>query len=555
MSRNIFTLSLIPALLVLVACDGSTPLDDVPAVADEPAVVTDPVVEDTPVANDQPVSAVLMARVSEDLTVALDTTTSLSAEVQLDGMAIDTAQVNWEQVSGSGMAVFGSPDQLQTSVSFDLEGSYVLRMTAEYQTLKSSDTLMVSVTLPDINEAPQVNAGANLTIVLGAGHQLKGTASDDGLPNAILSTSWSQTGGNGVATFGEQTQLHTSVTFSESGTYLLQLEASDGELVSSDRIQIVVQPDTHETDPVQASSQWQILTTVDGSKPQARHEAGGLAFNNKFYLLGGRGKRQVNRYDPETNKWENLGTPAMQMNHFQAVGWNGKIYVIGALDCCYPSESVVDRIQIFDPVTRKWSQGATMPNNRKRGSAGVVVYKNKIYIVGGSTNGHDGGEVNWFDEYDPVTDKWKTLPNAPTKRDHFQAAVVGDLLVAAGGRQTDHPNTFGNLVSSVDVFNFATGKWEQNIPNFPVPRAGTVAVSYGPEVIVIGGETAFAGAASKRVDAYNVHTRRWRQLDNLVESRHGGGAAILGHTLHVASGSKNRGGGPEIQSHEILGLR
>jgi len=132
---------------------------------------------------------------------------------------------------------------------------------------------------------------------------------------------------------------------------------------------------------------------------------------------------------------------------------------------------------------------------------------------------------------------------------------VGNRLVAAGGRQTDYPATFDNLVSRVDVYNFVTGKWETNAPNIPLPRAGTTAVAVGSEVIVIGGETALPGAASNRVDAYDVNSRRWRSLKPLKHGRHGGGAAVLGKQLHVASGNTRQGGGAETTSHEMLKLQ
>jgi len=44
-----------------------------------------------------------------------------------------------------------------------------------------------------------------------------------------------------------------------------------------------------------------------------------------------------------------------------------------------------------------------------RGAAGAVVYKDKIYLVGGNTDGHSGGFVGWLDEYDPATGDWRAI--------------------------------------------------------------------------------------------------------------------------------------------------
>jgi len=162
--------------------------------------------------------------------------------------------------------------------------------------------------------------------------------------------------------------------------------------------------------------------------------------------------------------------------------------------------------------------------------------------------------VDWFDEYNPANNQWRTLPSAPTKRDHFNAAVVGNKLVAAGGRQTDHPRTFANLVSRVDVYNFNTGKWTNGAP-IPTNRAGAMTVSHGDEIIVIGGESSQGRAALKTVEAYNVKTNKWRTLKSLKTERHSGGAAIVGNAIHVVSGNTTTGGGSETQSHEKLNLK
>jgi len=420
---------------------------------------------------------------------------------------------------------------------------------------ESTDTMQVIVSSDIVNQPPVVTAGSDATIELDEVLNLAAQVDDDGLPNDSLTGQWSKESGPGTVTFGEVSAKNTTATFDTAGEFVLRFTSNDGELSDDDSLRVTVNPTTpvSTANNINAANTWQVVSTSNGSNPQARHEAGAVALQNKLYLMGGRGQRQVNRYNPANNQWENLGVPNMEINHFQPVVYSGKIYVIGALDCCFPSESVIPSIQIFNPATNTWSQGAALPANRRRGSAGAVVYNNKIYIIGGSTNGHDAGMVNWFDEYNPANNQWKTLPNAPTKRDHFTAAMVGNKLVAAGGRQTDHPMTFANLVSKVDVYNFSTGKWTNGAP-IPTMRAGAMTVSYGDEVILIGGEASQGTAALKTVEAYNVVTNKWRTLNSLQTESHSGGAAIVGNAIHVVSGNTTTGGGNETQRHEKLNL-
>jgi len=503
-----------------------------------------------------PIDPTPIVRAPADAQVLPGEVLPLTASVTYTGQPIDIPVTQWLKLSGPGNVVFANANSVSSSASFDQAGSYVLQISVANGPHVGADTMQVTVANTVVNQAPEVNAGPDEVIPINEVLNLSAQVTDDGLPNDTLNGSWSSSSGPGTVTFGETSATNTTATFSATGDYELQYEISDGELAASDTLSVGVDAAPvvgGNGNNVNASNTWQTVSTANGSTAQARHEAAALAYNGKLYMLGGRGNRQVNRYDPATNRWENLGTPAIEMSHFQPVIYDNKIFVIGALDCCYPSESVIAKVQIFNPATKQWSDGATMPLNRRRGSAGVAVYNNKIYIVGGTTNGHDGGMVDWFDEYNPATNTWKTLPDAPSKRDHFSAAMVGNKLVAAGGRRTDYPATFQNLVSTVDIYNFATGQWSSG-QAIPTSRAGAMTVSQGQEVILIGGEIAQGSTTLKSVDAYNVNTNSWRQLKPLNTGRHSGGAAIVNGAIHVVSGNLTTGGGAETDIHEKLNI-
>ncbi|MEL6490828.1 MAG: hypothetical protein AAFQ95_12790 [Cyanobacteria bacterium J06621_3] len=92
------------------------------------------------------------------------------------------------------------------------------------------------------NQAPVVNAGADQFLTSLTAISLDGTLADDGLPNpsGMLTSTWSQISGPGTATFGNASSEDTTVDFSTFGTYVLQLEATDGELTTTDQVQITV---------------------------------------------------------------------------------------------------------------------------------------------------------------------------------------------------------------------------------------------------------------------------------------------------------------------------
>ena len=90
------------------------------------------------------------------------------------------------------------------------------------------------------NSGPVANAGDDLQLILpGDTACLVGTASDDGIPGG-LSVNWLQGSGPATATINNPAALSTSVTFPTSGTYNVELHATDGELTATDDLLVTV---------------------------------------------------------------------------------------------------------------------------------------------------------------------------------------------------------------------------------------------------------------------------------------------------------------------------
>lgn len=167
----------------------------------------------------------------------------------LDGTASDdglgspfgTLNVTWTKVSGPGTVTFANATSIDTTATFSLTGSYVLRLTATDGLLTSSDTMTVTVNAP-VNQAPVVDAGPDRTITFGQSASLDGTVTDDGLPNppGTLTRTWSKVSGPGTVTFANASATDTTATFSVAGSYVLRLTVSDGALTSSDTMTVTV---------------------------------------------------------------------------------------------------------------------------------------------------------------------------------------------------------------------------------------------------------------------------------------------------------------------------
>jgi hypothetical protein len=108
----------------------------------------------------------------------------------------------------------------------------------------ASYTLELTPTTPDPNKAPVVDAGKESKVKLPDQIILKGTATDDGLPQGKVTSEWSLVEGpqNAKVTFSSKTSLRTKVDVSEPGTYIFKLTASDSQLSAEAKVTVVAEP-------------------------------------------------------------------------------------------------------------------------------------------------------------------------------------------------------------------------------------------------------------------------------------------------------------------------
>jgi len=303
---------------------------------------------------------------------------------------------------------------------------------------------------------------------------------------------------------------------------------------------------------------WSWETLEADGEPTARHEAAFIAFKDKLYLIGGRRINPTSVYDIKTNSWSEKAASPIELHHFQPVVVKNEIFLMGAMTGPWPEEKPLERIIKYLPLSDKFVYGKRIPDERRRGGAGVAYHNGKIYMVGGIINGHMNGYKPWFDEYNPSTGEWKVLPDAPNARDHSQAIVVNNKLYTFGGRQSSRATgqDMHLTVEYGNVYDFDTGEWEEVTGDLALPtqRAGNSVIAWNNEVIVVGGESMSQKQAHDQVEAYNTRTKRWRSWPSLNRGRHGSGLAIVGEYMYTASGCGNRGGKPELTSIERIKL-
>ncbi|HEY0140201.1 MAG TPA: RHS repeat-associated core domain-containing protein [Thermoanaerobaculia bacterium] len=192
------------------------------------------------------VTVTVLKNVAPTVDAGLDGTITLPVDtLALEGTATDdglpsgsTLAVSWTKVSGPGAVAFGEASSAATSVTFTVDGEYVLQLTASDGALSASDT--VTITVIPRNEPPVVEAGQAQTIELPSVAELRATVTDDGLPRgSTLTVTWIASG-PGPVTFANPNAPVTTASFTAPGVYTLRLSANDTELTVSDEVVITV---------------------------------------------------------------------------------------------------------------------------------------------------------------------------------------------------------------------------------------------------------------------------------------------------------------------------
>jgi N-acetylneuraminic acid mutarotase len=284
-----------------------------------------------------------------------------------------------------------------------------------------------------------------------------------------------------------------------------------------------------------------------------RHEHGYVQLGDRFYLLGGRRIQPVDIFDPTKGSWTKGAPPPVEIHHFQAVPFENKIYLVGAMTGRFPTEPPLPNVYIYDPAANTWTTGPEVPDDRRRGAAGAVLHNGEIIVIAGITNGHSDGHVTWVDAFNPRTGRWRRLPDAPRARDHFHAAIINNKIYVAGGRRSSYATgkTFELTVPEVDVFDLGTNQWS-TLPgsgNLPTQRAGAAVAVVGGRLLVIGGEST-QPLAHADVESLDPATGRWTALAPLSMGRHATQAILRDGRVYLASGSRTRGA-TEVDTQEI----
>jgi N-acetylneuraminic acid mutarotase len=113
---------------------------------------------------------------------------------------------------------------------------------------------------------------------------------------------------------------------------------------------------------------------------------------------------------------------------------NDKLYVFGGKTRNTDGTTInqaLNSMEIFDPLTGQWSFGTSMFTGRRNMSVGTL--NNRIQVIGGEATSN-ALPSSQNDEYNPITQTWRSLPSRPTPVHGAAFGTIDNVIyMAAGG--------------------------------------------------------------------------------------------------------------------------
>ena len=239
---------------------------------------------------------------------------------------------------------------------------------------------------------------------------------------------------------------------------------------------------------------------------------------------GGETTAAVERLDLRTGRWSAIARMPEALNHMSAVGYQGKLYVVGGY--ASPGDTSTDAVRGFwryDPSARRWQAMPDAPV--PRAAAGAAVLGHRLYVMGGRNDA--SAALSSMAVFDFDTGRWSLGPSLAHPREHLAAVAAGGSVWALGGRE------LGVSFTYVERFRPGTSAW-QSMTSMPIARSGFQAVAVGDAIVAVGGED--GTRTVPEVDTFNLRSRRWAPLADLMVARHGLGVVADGPLVFTIDG-------------------
>ena len=216
----------------------------------------------------------------------------------------------------------------------------------------------------------------------------------------------------------------------------------------------------------------------------------------KYYLE----TERQNKQSEDEPLAEVSATPRRNLRNCQ------RMYAIGGFGYSesgpYPNLRTFFSVEIYDPITDKWTEAAPMFSSRE--SFGCAVLGDHIYVAGGSSN--RVSRLDTFERYSIADNTWESLPDMLEPRCNLALVALDEYLYAIGGYDGYHG------FDMVERFCPSDTEWHECTPML-IPRPDAAYVALDGYIYAIGGDS--ESHTRTTLERYDPKTDSWCLLSPL----------------------------------------
>jgi N-acetylneuraminic acid mutarotase len=205
--------------------------------------------------------------------------------------------------------------------------------------------------------------------------------------------------------------------------------------------------------------------------------------------------------------------------------YQNKIYCIGGTT----NGPILEVNEVYDPATDAWETKKQMPTARSALNANTV--NGKIYLMGGNP----GNTTN--EAYDPTTDSWTTKTPIPIEAIFSESAVANNKIFLFGGLTNR---------TATQIYNPTSDTWATGNPIPTGAAEGAAVATTGAnapaKIYVMGGESTYVknghifGNVTNLNQVYNPDTNTWSLGEPLPTERRYFGLGNVNDTVYLLGG-------------------
>jgi N-acetylneuraminic acid mutarotase len=164
--------------------------------------------------------------------------------------------------------------------------------------------------------------------------------------------------------------------------------------------------------------------------PRGGHAA--VLLNGTIHVLGGGNDRTTlsdhTVFDPATQEWTAAAPLPRSEGSVAVVAFHGELFAIGGRS----GPSDFGDIYIYDPNADSWRRGPSIP---PRATGGAVVFRGAILYFGGESQRTRSVLADVL-RLEPGAKKWTRIAQLPTPRNYARAIVFRNAVYVVGGSRT-----------------------------------------------------------------------------------------------------------------------